>query len=292
MSYIAEIVADSIGPADVRLTTFALKYPRMIHAEVLRHRAFSHSVSSTRAIPSKKMRDWVAEDPAMPVFWGKNRPGMSARDELDPASRAAVTEEWLYALNEMVGRAECMADYGAHKQITNRIIEPWGHVNHLITATDFGNWFILRCHEDAQPEIQSLAIRMLRAYLASEPKRVDVGYWHLPYITDEERSTLTPEICRRVSAARCCRVSYRTFEGKISEVEEDVALHDELLESGHWSPFEHQALCYTPDPSFRSGNFHGGWMQHRQMLTRSVHSPSRQDLEAIAAKYGDRDYIV
>ena len=79
----AKIVADSMSPEGVRLTTLQLRYPRFILAEFNTHRVFSRNSSSSRAIPVKKMLEQVQTDPAMPVWWGKNQPGMQAREELE-----------------------------------------------------------------------------------------------------------------------------------------------------------------------------------------------------------------
>jgi hypothetical protein len=68
---------------------------------------------------------------------------------------------------------------------------------------------------------------------------------------------------RKVSAARCARVSYLTHDGK-RDIEADLTLYDRLVEGGHWSPLEHVA---TPNRYGMGslGNFHG-WEQlrHRQ----------------------------
>ncbi len=78
----AKIIADSISPDDVRLTTFELEYPRFIHAEFMTHRLFSRNAASSRAIPVSKMIDLVETNTAKPIHWGKNQPGMSAKEEL------------------------------------------------------------------------------------------------------------------------------------------------------------------------------------------------------------------
>jgi thymidylate synthase ThyX len=291
VSYEVTILADSVSPAGARLTTFQLKYPRMVHAELLMHRTFSRSASSTRAIPVAKMVEWVMTDPAIPVYWGKNQRGMQAGEELSAVDRFAAECAWLSARDRAVEKAQQLMDFGLHKQLASRLLEPWAHINVVLTSTSFANFFALRCHRDAMPEIQVLAVRMARAYRASRPISLELGGWHLPYVAPGEfiEWWLRDEVdlAIKCSVARCARVSYKTFEGKDPDPEADIALHGRLLESGHWGPFEHQATPIA-DPSARSGNFRG-WHQYRQALHVSVHDHfdfARLD------EYGDRDFIV
>src|SRR5437660_8749012 len=98
--YRCEVVLDSINPAGVRLLTLRWKYPLMVHAEACRHRAFSRSVASNRAIPTPKIIAMVEQDPVIPIFWGRNQPGMQAEEELDADQRAAAVRGWRAALDD------------------------------------------------------------------------------------------------------------------------------------------------------------------------------------------------
>jgi thymidylate synthase ThyX len=275
MSTEVTILADSVASHGARITTYQLKFPRLILAQFNTHRALSRNASSTRAIPTSKMIEWVKSDPAVPIYWGSNKKGMQAGDELAIGPRAECMGEWLWARDRAIESAEFMLGEGLHKQIASRVLEPFAHINVVATATTGGwmNFFNLRCHKDAQPEIQRLAVMMARAYWHSAPTILDACEWHLPYITPEEREDLllcrdssmedgTISLYRSLSVARCARVSYLTHDGKPSTTDADLALFDSLKESGHWSPFEHQA---TPKISGkgRSGNF-VGWYQYRQ----------------------------
>jgi hypothetical protein len=250
----AKIIADSSnGREGNRLTTFEVRYPRFIHGEVMTHRVFSRNASSSRAIPVKKLIADIRRDPAMPVHWGKNQPGMQANQELQGWQRKAVKGLWLSGMWVMTTVAQVMTRIGAHKQIVNRMIEPWSHITVVITATDYQNFFTLRCHKDAQPEIKVLAEKMRELYWISIPKELKRGEWHLPYVTeaDEKRLNLDDQI--KVSIARCARTSHKTHDGRPSELEEDIKLYDRLLGSQplHASPAEHQA---TPDFSITTYN--------------------------------------
>jgi hypothetical protein len=137
-----------------------------------------------------------------------------------------------------------MIELGVHKQIANRLLEPFAHMTTLVTATDFDNFFSLRADTDAQPDFKSWPFKTLDAYLNSTPKRLEAGDWHIPF---GDRMPVGLELLERlkVAVARAARVSYKTFDGKIDPVE-DYRLHDRLAEGGHWSPFEHVAQCWKP----------------------------------------------
>lgn len=302
-SYAVKIIADSIGAHGIRLTTWALTYPRFVHAELMTHRVFSRNAASSRAIPSEKMRRMVAETPALPVWWGKNQSGMQAREELSderppqpppyyvpglgwdsmadihwPLSpRGEAQRLWLQARDLMLEYSEKLAALGLHKQLCNRLTEPWMPITVLVSATTFANFFHQRDHKDAQPEIQVIATEMHYQYLEAKPRKLAVGEWHLPYITDEDYkdpivaggrhgSTHSIDVLMQVSVGRCARVSFLTHEGK-RDAAKDIELHDRLAatadseDPGHFSPFEHVAECLPDD--FPSGNFKG-WRQYRK----------------------------
>jgi hypothetical protein len=181
------------------------------------------------------------------------------------------TLHWLYARNEMVRRAEQLLELGLHKQIVNRLLEPWCWITVIATATDWNNFFWLRCHEDAQPEIRRMAALALVAYHKSQPELKLMGEWHCPLIQPDELG-LDIEIVKQVSVARCARISYLTHEGK-RDIEKDLELCERLKGGsggiGHWSPFEHVA---TPGPylAWRSGNLMG-WSQYRKQFPQEHH---------------------
>lgn len=194
----AEIMADSVAGAH-RLTTFILEYPRFIHAEVLTHRMFSKNAASSRAIPVEKMIQHVIDNPAMPVYWGKNQPGMQASSELDDTEKRMWTwtnkpelygemtemeyakKTWLTARDAAIEYVRKLLEIGLHKQTANRLLEPWFNIRIILSGTDFQNFFALRSHKDAQPEFQVLASKMLEAYNTSTPKRLWADQWHIPF---------------------------------------------------------------------------------------------------------------
>lgn len=266
MSFEAKIILDSVSPAGKRLITMELTYPRFIHAEFMTHRMFSRNAASSRAIPTRKMIKMVEENPAMPIYWGKNMKGMAAREEIDKGKVPVAEELWLKARDEAVAYAKALYELKMHKQVVNRILEPWKFITVICTATEWSNFFALRDHSDAQPEISHLARLMREAQDASTPRR---KLWHLPYVDGYDLPDVITaaefEDWKKISVARCARVSYLTHDGK-RDIEKDLVLHERLLTGsghGHWSPFEHVAVAHR-NPEMRSGNF-VGWTQYRKL---------------------------
>ena len=233
----ATIIADSYTEKGTRVTTMQLRMHRFILAEFNTHRMFSRNTSSSRAIPTKKLRRMVLEHPAMPVEWGLNVKGMQAHNVIGPVEEQQAIEIWKRAAANAVGSAEEMEKVGVHKQVTNRLLEPFMWANTIVTATEWDNFYCLRAHKDAQPEFRVLAELMRTAMEESTPRLVKVGDWHLPYAPE---SDLTLRARQLQSVARCARVSYLTFDGKESSLTDDIRLARSLRSAGHMSPFEHQ----------------------------------------------------
>lgn len=255
-----EIVADSVNPNGKRITTALWTYPRFIHAEIMTHRMFSRNAASSRAIPSKKVRQAVLDNPAVPEHWGSNQPGMQAGDQLDGAARADALTNWMAARTAAITFAETLAEIGLHKQIANRLLEPWFRITVLVTATDWDNFFALRAHPAAQPEFQVLAYRMLDAMVnKSVPRQVQWHDWHIPF---DPGSAFNLNDRLTVSIAKSARTSYVAFDAD-KTLEEQRALVRSMSANGHWSPFEHQARAV--EAITRSGNFTGGWEQNRHL---------------------------
>lgn len=260
----AEIIADSVSEDGHRITTFQLRYPRYIHAELLTHRLFSRNASSSRAIPVKRLIEDVQRDPVYPVRWGKNQPGMQAETDLKGNERNEAFDAWRTALDSALKQAHRMREAGAHKQLVNRILEPFAHINVVLTATEFQNFFYLRDSDEAQPEIRRLAHQMRVAMIENQPNELSFADWHAPYISEED-DVHDPSEALKVSAARCARVSYRTHDGEKPTREQDLDLFERLYNEGHASPFEHQARPHTDAPPELSGNLEH-YEQFRKIL--------------------------
>lgn len=278
MTIEARIEKDSVGPNGVRITTFVLKYPRFIHSEFMTHRAFSRNASSSRAIPFEKQMKMIEDDMAMPLEFRANQKGMQAGSAIEDQDAAKLA--WRSAGWEAIARAKQLADLGVHKQYVNRLVEPFAHISVVVTATEFANFFALRHHSMAQPEIAELAKIMWDQYSTSQPATLEAGAWHLPFVSEEEvnqqyldcKATGEPMDWTRLikkSVARCARVSYLNHDGTSSTYEQDLALYDRLLGAQpiHASPAEHQAQCLARPQGVLvwSANFRG-WLQYRKTL--------------------------
>jgi thymidylate synthase ThyX len=291
VAYAAKIIADSISEAGDRLTTFEVTYPRPIHSEMMTHRNFSRNAGSSRAIPVEKMIRNVLDDPFIPIYWGKNQKGMQAEVELDETDQLYARQEWDVAMNRAVECVKNLQEIGVHKQIANRLLEPFSWITVIITATEWSNFFALRANPMAQPEIRKIAEMMKDLYETNTPKLLKYDEWHLPYITEEDfrnqaitcvsaatREAIILEDKKKVSAARCARVSYLTHDGK-RDIQADLDLYERLVSGGHLSPLEHVATPqyfgmgatlpgYDNTVSYYSpmiGNFKG-WKQLRKFI--------------------------
>ena len=239
MTATARIIADSMNRNGQRLTTVQVRYWRAVHAELMTHRAFSRNASSSRAIPVKKMLAQVWNDPAGPLHWGANQAGMQAEQELTGWRRSAAQALWRFSGRVMCAAAWAGMKLGLHKQVANRLLEPWQFITVVITATDWDNFFALRDHPAAQPEIRDLAAAIRTAMAASVPRRLEWGEWHLPYV----RPGVEVEEALKSSTARCARTSYLNHDSTAPSPEQDAALHDRLMlaDPPHASPAEHPA---------------------------------------------------
>lgn len=304
MTISAKVICDSINQYGNRLTTFQLRYPRFIHAEFMTHRVFSRNASSSRAIPVSKLIEDIERDPVYPSFWGKNQTGMQAVEECNEFimiprhspytvddfdgihiewwnEKMDHQEAWDETRNQAIKFAKAFSNAGYHKQIVNRLLEPFSHINVVVTATDYENFYSLRRHKDAQPEIKLLADAMWEAQQTSIPTLLHDNEWHIPYIEYNEWAdvsmdydTLTERLLK-VSVARCARVSYLTHEGKEPDIDADLKLYDRLVGSIplHASPAEHQSrpdriICNNP-LTWKNPELHGnltGWVQFRKTL--------------------------
>lgn len=273
---VARIIAHSASSTSSQeLLTYELEYPRFIHSELMTHRLFSRNAASSRAIPVKAMLEQVRSNPAMPIHWGANQPGMQAKDE---GNNAVYLKEvlaweaqpdadlfevvdlsysredaWFVAAESVADIAESFSKAGYHKQIVNRLLEPFQIMKTVVTATEFDNFFYLRCHADAQPEIKELAECMYQALQQSAAEVLHPGEWHTPYVSfdvisrvhfidlgpEKDQKWITIEEALKISASCCAQVSYRKSDDSL---EKALLVYDRLVESKpvHASPFEHQ----------------------------------------------------
>ena len=248
--------------------------PKWMLAELNTHRVFSRSSGSSRAIPLDTMIRRVQAFPYIPYHWGKKQDGMQAKEEVTGAVKEAALKEWLRARDQAVETARTFEQLGLHKQLANRVLEPWAYIDTIITSTEWDNFFELRDHPDAQPEMQVLAKAIRKEIENAQIQVVERGGWHLPYVSSKELAEHGIEDCLKFSTARCARVSYHLHDGTLPSPVADLKLYQRLVGSVplHASPAEHQAQ-YNPLYSRGLGyqrNFKG-WVQHRAILEDNVY---------------------
>lgn len=302
MTISAKIIAHSIAPNGQMIVTWELEYQRFIHGEFMTHRLFSRNAASSRAIPVATIIKQVRNDPAMPIHWGENQAGMQAKNVLSDALTHSAKYLWKKAANFAADIAEGLTKIGLHKQATNRILEPFQTMKTVMTATCMDNFFWLRNHEDAQPEIKELARLMWEALQASTPNKLEPGDWHVPYFGNGQwfakRDEMPLADALAISSSCCAQVSYRKLDDTLEKAQ---MVYKRLVDSEpvHASPFEHQA---TPMPNLfdapafekgpivsahgywmwpkgvthvdRNGQYWSGnfisWIQHRQLIPNNV----------------------
>jgi hypothetical protein len=225
----------------------------------------------------------VIDDPAIPISWPSERPGMSGGDPLPPEDAERALELWLHARDEAVKVAKALVnsdkvERNLHKSLVNRLLEPFMWHTVIITATEWENFWGLRSHEAAMPEIHELSDQIWNAMFRSVPRPVSVGNWHLPYVTLEERNEYEShsQVLCNISSARCARVSVNQQDGTRS-IQKDIEFTDSRLMNQvppHASPLEHVA---TPCEEYlhclrdlnHMGNF-DGWHQYRHLYSPPI----------------------
>lgn len=290
-----------------KIATFEFEYPRFIHGELMTHRLFSRNAASSRAIPIKKMIDQVRHNPAFPIHFGANQSGMQADNELNPVMRKVAIHLWKKAAQGAALAAEGMDAIGLHKQVVNRVLEPFQIMKTVVTSTCWENWNWLRNHKDAQPEIRELARVAIEALDNATPFDLEPGEWHVPYYKfgvwrpmhiqptevgdnyiDQFGNPL--HVALMISSSCCAQVSFRLLNDGL---EKAIEIYGKLVESEpvHASPFEHQATPMEfPERTvgallgtqfedgvthvdrqgrFWSGNLLG-FVQHRQLIPNNV----------------------
>ena len=265
------------------LITFVIKAPKFLDAEIEKHRMFSSNSTSDRAIPFDRMKD---AEFFIPRDIRKNQKGMQGFEQVEEYTK----DEFRWDIHELRNEViDTLALYPeVHKQHLNRYLLPWAYQTKIITTNN--NWFnyfeALRDHPAADPAIQELAKKMREAYTWSQPKVLEHGEWHLPFVTDEEKDQYSNDNLCKMSSARCAKISYNNHDGTNNSFDKDNALFTVLYEENHRTPMEHQA---TPMKELyacefdaleewekgithidRSGKLHSanftGFIQYRQLL--------------------------
>jgi thymidylate synthase ThyX len=254
----AKVVAATKHPHGGKpIYTLQLRYPLIIHAELLTHRVFSRNSSSNRAVPTAKIIEEVVVNPFIPIEWGLNRPGMVALEVALDEHHCEQT--WLNARDEAVATAHKLVELGLHKQIVNRVLMPFQHIDTLVTATEWDNFFKLRLQADVEPHMKKLAFEI--GVAIDEVVFTEGSSRHIPFVDKgdflDHYYSAEKEL---ISAARCARVTTRSAKADVSR---DIELAHTLKNEKHMSPFEHQAIPGKADEMYFNLQ---GWKSLRYRL--------------------------
>lgn len=284
----ATIVAHSTNGVS-EVITFVIELHRLILPQFNTHRAISKNFQSSRAIPIAKQIEMVRKNTAAPLYWGLNERGMVPSQEAQDGVIEKGQREWLAAMESAIQHAQKLNDLGFHKQIVNRLLEPFMYTKGVITGNRkaFEHFFSLRSHGDAQNEIRYLSDLMQEALNKSTPFLLKAGEYHLPFVkavrntegvllyTDEKNIPYELEDAIAVSVSSCAQVSYRMLDtslGKANKIVEMLNLdsfQDPSGEPPHASPCEHQAKVEY-GAFADAGNLAAfgttGWWQYRKAL--------------------------
>lgn len=279
----AIILADSFNAATrTRLTTFLLpRFPKILWQQFLTHRIlgkegaydFSKNTASSRAIPVKKVIEGIRQDPYIPD-WRAKQKGMGGMDTLTQEQKDKATAKWLYQMEESIRTAEALHnDLGVSKQDANRCLEPWMRIPCIVSATEWDNFFFLRTQLDpiVQADVRAAAMEMQALMQSSEPRILQPGDWHIPFVDFHVSGDLPLSHKLMMSAARCARGSYANHFGGFS-LDEDLRLCRELDNDKHDSPLEHQAQA--------EGTVHPGQANYKGFL-QFRHHPLREEIQRV-----------
>lgn len=259
----AKVLCDSTADG-VRFTTLLVTFPRFILAEVNTHRMLSRNSASSRAIPPERQIEAIRRgDFFVPVF-GSRVTGMGQGDDIDGTTQELMQNAWREMAQKACSDVELLLQYGSDKSHANRLLEPFLWHTAIISATEWQNFFNLRIHPAAAPEIREMALAMQMAMDMSEPTEVLPGNWHLPLLTEEEHRNADTERWAHVSAGRCARVSFER-QDEYEDPSESYERAQKLSAAGHWSPFEHVA-CVDDFGGYQTGhgNLRPPWVQLRK----------------------------
>jgi hypothetical protein len=243
----AKVILDSYING-VRVTTVELVIPRIVLSELNTHRVFSRNSGSSRATPFFKVLKSVCFRPSV---WRINGSGMQPKKDAGFIRSLLATIAWEKARIIAIAFSFFFNKIlKIHKELSNRLLEPFQYTKVLVTSTDYQNFLVLRTHRTAQLEIREVAILLAEALDESKPQERVI---HLPYITalELEAAFVTSRQGNlrtffetiMASVARCARVSYLNFEGS-TDFGKDIDLFTKLAvnKPPHLSPLEHVVM--------------------------------------------------
>lgn len=264
--FTASVLADSISPEGHRVTTVEVVYPHAVHKDLLRHRCMNRNVESFRAQKPENLIKSLLEGHAFkPEVFAQRIPGMGQGEQINEADYASAL--WDRHVLNCVETANEFLKLGIAKQQINFVLQDICPLSEIITATDWSNFYALRCelNDDgipvARPEVYLTACAIRDAIALSKPVPLYYGMMHLPLLTKEELGHLCAarneiqhdsvgmqSVERQwifISAGRCARWSYGEYKWWEEDTVKGYERAIRLLSDGHMSPFEQQAKPFS-----------------------------------------------
>lgn len=263
--YTAEVIADSISDVGHRITTLKVIYPHAVHKDLLRHRCMNRNVESFRAQhPEAIIANLKAGYGFKPDVFASRIAGMGQGEEL--AEQETANRLWNAHVKHSTMIAEGFLELGIAKQQVNFLLQDLCPLTEIVTATDWSNFYALRCETKAdgspvaRPEVYKTAVAIRDAIGGSSPVILRPGEMHLPMLTSKELDQLYKAIDPwqeqiypvgpegywvYVSAGRCARISFGDYRWWEEVPEKSYTRAERLIQAGHMSPFEQQAKPFS-----------------------------------------------
>lgn len=336
MTVSAKLIEDSVSAVTgIRMMTYEIEVPRIVWSEMMTHRMLSRNAASSRAIPFDKM---LTQLEGIPSRFGANQAGMQDKGEDYHApingdynqrhecfEQLTPVQAWDRAKTDAIDHSAGFKEAGYHKQVYNRLTEPFQMIKAVVSGTEWPNLFWLRNDKAADPTIAELAYLMYAEAIASEPTVLQAGHWHMPYVDweftvdgqcfkDGDGNHISIDDALKLSTARCAAVSYRNVDYDLNKSQE---VFDRLLgtDKKHSSAFEHCAkvmdesverlafsgmstnLPFWPstwehgishvdwDGNLWSGNLRG-WIQYRKTIPNEVYNECMAGINHREKRFG------
>lgn len=154
-----KVLASTYNPvSNTKMISFLVDFPTVLLAELRTHRIltqgslyehselvdFNMSANSARAIPTNKYLQKILENPFIPIWTGKQA-GMSGNIINHSPTLNDLDEIWGISLSDIEEAYNELIKEGVHKQNANRLLSPFAYTTCIISGTEWGNFFSLRC---------------------------------------------------------------------------------------------------------------------------------------------------
>lgn len=174
------------NPGAKQIVTVELTMPKILLAQLNTHRVLSKSSESSRAVSITSMIDKVKDTP---IFWEAipDTVGMYGNEKYTNIDKKAIMNKLNEIKTYLVNSSIELSEMGLHKEVVNRLLEPFALTKVLVTCTEVDNLFKLRVDKPgAQKQIKEVISEFKDQYV----KAIDsVSYLssniHVPYVWEK-----------------------------------------------------------------------------------------------------------